>query len=344
MLVPSRIADTRRDCTGLPSISSAMSRVMMNEPCECAMIATGAAAVVVLQVVVPRLEHVVVLRAALEHQLAAGHRGAKPVQSSPGDRAARTDGTAKRSARTAGGRRCALRCPRSCRCWSTGPSTPSGRRRNSRSAPSDSPPTSLSSSSRWRRSPSSSNRSRRRRRCGPAGRARSRACCSQSCRRRLARRGRGAAGRLRRTPGSVRTVRRRAGMQREVYAAQVLLVDQERAAALYRHTEQVARSFRPWKLGVGLTMLVVASLAASAAAPGVLAGALLHPARRTVNRQAPVGCTDATFDGDGVQLRGWRCGATTARRGTVILSARHCRYARVGRRVSPPFFRTEAST
>ncbi len=87
---------------------------------------------------------------------------------------------------------------------------------------------------------------------------------------------------------------------------------------MYRHTEQVARSFRSWKLGVGLTTLVVASLAASAAAPGVLAGALLHPARRTVDRQVPVGCADATFDGEGVQLRGWRCGATTARRGTVI--------------------------
>ena len=69
-------------------------------------------------------------------------------------------------------------------------------------------------------------------------------------------------------------------MQRREHAAQVLLVGQERAAALYRHTKQVARCLFLEAGRLADCNVVVASLAVSAAAPGVLAGALLHPARR----------------------------------------------------------------
>jgi pimeloyl-ACP methyl ester carboxylesterase len=48
------------------------------------------------------------------------------------------------------------------------------------------------------------------------------------------------------------------------------------------------------------------------------AGALLHPVRLPGNPNAPMGCVDASFDGAGVVLRGWRCVTDRPRRGTVI--------------------------
>ena len=65
---------------------------------------------------------------------------------------------------------------------------------------------------------------------------------------------------------------------------------------------------------VGLT---IGALAA-AQVPGIAAGALLHPSRRRVEVGPPAGCGDATFAGEMVSLRGWRCRAGGARRGTLV--------------------------
>ena len=55
-------------------------------------------------------------------------------------------------------------------------------------------------------------------------------------------------------------------------------------------------------------------------APGVAAGALLHPGRRTVIAPTPTGCVEATVQGAGdVTLRGWRCARLASpSRGTII--------------------------
>src|SRR6185369_17870563 len=52
--------------------------------------------------------------------------------------------------------------------------------------------------------------------------------------------------------------------------------------------------------------------------PMIGAGGLLHPGRRHVDRQPPENCVDATVEGVGVVLRGWRCRATATRRGTLV--------------------------
>src|SRR5262245_18556050 len=53
--------------------------------------------------------------------------------------------------------------------------------------------------------------------------------------------------------------------------------------------------------------------------PSLGAGALLHPSRRQVVGTRPSACRDATFAGDAVDLKGWRCPASsTARRGTLV--------------------------
>jgi uncharacterized protein len=44
--------------------------------------------------------------------------------------------------------------------------------------------------------------------------------------------------------------------------------------------------------------------------PAIAAGGLLHPARHVSTAPAPDGCAEATFDGAGVALKGWRCAAT----------------------------------
>ena len=79
--VPSRIADTSRDCIGLPSISSAMRRGQHHRALRVANEHDAAAVVVVLQVVVPGIEHVVVAGTLIEWQpAAAGHRCAQAGQ------------------------------------------------------------------------------------------------------------------------------------------------------------------------------------------------------------------------------------------------------------------------
>jgi len=69
-------------------------------------------------------------------------------------------------------------------------------------------------------------------------------------------------------------------------------------------------------------VLVAVLLIGWAVMPGQLAaagaGGLLHPARRHLNVAAPSGCTDTTFTGEGVDLKGWRCRGAAPRRGTVV--------------------------
>jgi len=48
------------------------------------------------------------------------------------------------------------------------------------------------------------------------------------------------------------------------------------------------------------------------------AAGLLHPARHHVNVAPPPTCDDATFSGDGVSLKGWRCRASAPRRATIV--------------------------
>jgi pimeloyl-ACP methyl ester carboxylesterase len=52
--------------------------------------------------------------------------------------------------------------------------------------------------------------------------------------------------------------------------------------------------------------------------PSAGAGGLLHPGRRRVDRPPPPTCEEATLAGEGVSLKGWRCRASTTRRGTVV--------------------------
>ena len=52
--------------------------------------------------------------------------------------------------------------------------------------------------------------------------------------------------------------------------------------------------------------------------PGAGAGALLHPARRAAVETRPAMCKDAVVTSDGLRLKGWRCQAAAARRGTVV--------------------------
>jgi len=52
--------------------------------------------------------------------------------------------------------------------------------------------------------------------------------------------------------------------------------------------------------------------------PVLAAGGLLHPFRKRLGSPAPDGCEDVCFEGAGVMLRGWRCQARTARRGTLV--------------------------
>jgi uncharacterized protein len=68
----------------------------------------------------------------------------------------------------------------------------------------------------------------------------------------------------------------------------------------------------------GLVLVVAGYVVAVDVVPPVAAGGLLYPARRHVAEPPPPGCEDAVFAGDGVTLRGWRCGAAGPRRGTVV--------------------------
>lgn len=71
-------------------------------------------------------------------------------------------------------------------------------------------------------------------------------------------------------------------------------------------------------------LLVLVAIVAAAAwwlagqLPALAAGGLLHPARRAMTMAAPPSCVDAAFQGADLTLRGWRCAATTAKRGSLV--------------------------
>ena len=65
-----------------------------------------------------------------------------------------------------------------------------------------------------------------------------------------------------------------------------------------------------------LSLLVMSVLPGQLSAAG--AGGLLHPARRPVTDVPPLACEDATFAGEGITLKGWRCDGSAPHRGTVL--------------------------
>jgi uncharacterized protein len=52
--------------------------------------------------------------------------------------------------------------------------------------------------------------------------------------------------------------------------------------------------------------------------PSLGAGGLLHPGRQRTPKQPPDSCTEASFAGAGVTLRGWRCLTKDNHRGTLV--------------------------
>ena len=70
---------------------------------------------------------------------------------------------------------------------------------------------------------------------------------------------------------------------------------------------------------LGLGVISAATLGVIAKQlPELGAGGLLYPMRRAVSAQRPAECEDATFAGDGVTLKGWRCAAAGERRGALV--------------------------
>jgi uncharacterized protein len=72
------------------------------------------------------------------------------------------------------------------------------------------------------------------------------------------------------------------------------------------------------KTGIAAGVVAAVAVLVGAQLPMVGAGGLLHPGKRSVAAAAPNGCVDAIFKGAGVNLAGWRCTASGARRGTVV--------------------------
>jgi pimeloyl-ACP methyl ester carboxylesterase len=76
-----------------------------------------------------------------------------------------------------------------------------------------------------------------------------------------------------------------------------------------------------WRVGLATVaiLLTIAGGAVVTQLPALGAGGLLHPARRRVVEAAPKGCDDVVFSGDGgVALKGWRCNASSIRRGALV--------------------------
>jgi len=69
-------------------------------------------------------------------------------------------------------------------------------------------------------------------------------------------------------------------------------------------------------VGVSAVLLILGFVASEL--PGAGAGALLHPGRRRVVGPPPPSCTERTFAGDGVSLKGWQCRASAPRLGTLV--------------------------
>jgi len=73
-----------------------------------------------------------------------------------------------------------------------------------------------------------------------------------------------------------------------------------------------------WLLGAVLLVALVAALLWWQL-PGIGAGALLHPSRRTVAAKPPAHCVNAVLPGDEIELKGWLCGTPLASRGTLVV-------------------------
>jgi pimeloyl-ACP methyl ester carboxylesterase len=74
-----------------------------------------------------------------------------------------------------------------------------------------------------------------------------------------------------------------------------------------------------WRSSVVVAALMLAAAGvAESQLPALGAGGLLHPQRRPVGVPTPPSCVDATFKGLDVSLKGWRCHASGARRGTIV--------------------------
>ena len=73
---------------------------------------------------------------------------------------------------------------------------------------------------------------------------------------------------------------------------------------------------------VGGVIALLAGLALVSVAnnrlPAIGAGGLLHPARHHVAAPRPDSCHATSFEGVGVTLEGWKCPATSPRRGTIV--------------------------
>jgi len=69
---------------------------------------------------------------------------------------------------------------------------------------------------------------------------------------------------------------------------------------------------------VAFAGVVAVYLAATTVIPTIAAGALLHPARRPLDRERPANCADVVFAGEDVTLNGWQCNAAGQRRGTLV--------------------------
>jgi pimeloyl-ACP methyl ester carboxylesterase len=79
--------------------------------------------------------------------------------------------------------------------------------------------------------------------------------------------------------------------------------------------------WRPALLSVGGLLVIAFGLVLGVVAsqlPSMGAGGLLYPARRRVVVPPPPGCQNATFAGEGVTLKGWRCRGQGSRRGTLV--------------------------
>lgn len=70
-------------------------------------------------------------------------------------------------------------------------------------------------------------------------------------------------------------------------------------------------------ISIGGILLIALGVAASQL-PAAGAGGLLHPARHRDVGARPRTCQDATFKGEGLDLKGWRCAASSGRRATLV--------------------------
>lgn len=68
----------------------------------------------------------------------------------------------------------------------------------------------------------------------------------------------------------------------------------------------------------GIVVLVAAYSVTADQVASAAAEALLRPARRGMDQARPIGCTDVTFAGADVALRGWQCSGSGEKRGALV--------------------------